>query len=79
MALESSETNRLLAEILSAIQGLDQSLKANENRIHVIENIVKPKAEPEELDLKDLRYALLEQKVTPIYYKMSSHAEILHG
>ncbi len=79
MTQESSETNRLLAEILSAIQGLDQTLKTHETRIEVLEAIKGPQVEPEELDPKDVHQSLLEQKVMPTCHKLPSYEHVLHS
>lgn len=54
MTQDLGETNRLLTEILSAIQGLDHSLREHDKRIGVLENVCQPKEDLEEPVLEEL-------------------------
>lgn len=70
MTHDPGETNRLLAEILSAIHALDQSLKTHERRMDTLEKVPLPVDSLEGSVREHLQALPLKIVYTPLYYRL---------
>ena len=73
MTPHADETNRLLAEILLAIQGLNRSLKTHETRIGHLENVQMTKEDLEPPGSENAERISTESEVPPVHWLHPEH------